>query len=126
VQHQRDGHGGPQPVDELEVEHGAALPHRVPAPDRHRQGVNRGRGDERGGLGGVGADARSVRAALPADLAQLRLDPQPVSVRPARRLPGGGEVRGVIEGRSVEHHRAGRAVGREVQQFHIVHVVKVQ
>ena len=91
--------------DEVQVELGGALGHRVAAADGYGERVDAGRRDELRRLVRVGAHAGAWRTALAADVAELGLHQQPASC--ARRRPR--EVRATFS-RSpragVEHHRA--------------------
>ncbi len=85
VQHQRHRHGVAEPRDQVDVELRRALGHRVRGADGDGEAVDAGGGDERGGLGRVGAHAGRVGAVLAADLAELGLDPDALLVHRARR-----------------------------------------
>jgi len=106
VQHERDADGLAQPSHQAEVEGRVAGQHGVRAADRHGQRVDPGGGDVPGRLVRVGAGQRVVHAVLPADLAELGLDPDTPVLAPAGHLGGGPDVvRVVLRGR-VEHDRA--------------------
>jgi hypothetical protein len=125
VQHQRDADGLAQPSDQAEVEDRVLRQHGVRAAHRDGQRVHPGIGDEVGRLARIGAGRGGVHAVLAADLAELRLDPDPPVVAPRGDLGGGPDVVRVREPGRVVHDRSEAERGRRPDQLRTGRVVQV-
>jgi hypothetical protein len=112
VQDQRDADRTMDPGDKPGVQDGIAGQHRVGAADRHGQGIHARGIDVAGRVAGVRARTGRVHAVLPADLAELGLDPHPPLVTPPGDSGRSADVLVVGQGRRVVHDRSdAQAVG---------------
>jgi hypothetical protein len=125
VQHQRYADGSAQPGDQAEVEDRVLGQHGVRAAHRDGQRVHSGVGDEAGRLARIGAGYGGVHAVLAADLAELRLDPDPPVVAPGDDLGGDPDVVRIREPGRVIHDRPEAKRGRRPDQLRAGRVVQV-
>jgi hypothetical protein len=125
VQHQRDAGGPAEPGDQAEVEDRVLGQHGVRAAHRDGQRVHPGVGDEAGRLVRVCTRHGGVHAVLAADLAELRLDPDPPVVAPRGDLRGGPDVLGIREPGRVVHDRPEAERGRRPDELGAGRVVQV-
>jgi hypothetical protein len=125
VQHQRDAGGPAEPGDQAEVEDRVLGQHGVRAAHRDGQRVHPGGRDEASRLVRIGPRHRGVHAVLAADLAELRLDPDPPAVAPRRDLGGDPDVVRVREPGRIVHNRPEAERGRRPDQLSAGRVVQV-
>ena len=115
----------PQCRNEIRVELGRAVGHRVTAAHGDGERVDAGVGDEAGRVVRVGAHAGRVDAVLAADLAELGLDADPGGVAQLDDAPGHGAVLVVGQRRPVEHHRRQAEPDRLLDERDVLGVVEV-